>query len=165
MSGTKKHFVFAYAFLVVLPLLVLVGILHTGRNLTAPPAIDGLWDLQLNPAQDDSSSCVSIPLLIPDQTISISQSGRSLILGVPGAPRITAAGMIDGNVVRAAFTSPGHPVRAACAGLHRFILLATINRQASGSFLTGTVASPDCPTCSPVGFRAQRYSAAPRENP
>ncbi|MGC1372413.1 MAG: hypothetical protein WA824_09785 [Candidatus Sulfotelmatobacter sp.] len=161
MSGTKKHFVFAYSLLVVLPLFLLAGILHTGRNLTAPPAIDGLWNLQLDPSQDSSSSCVNIPALIPDQRISISQSGKDLIFGVPSAPTITAAGTIEGKMIHASLTSPGHSGNAACASLHRFTLLATINRQANGSFLTGTVASPDCPTCAPVAFRAQHYSAAP----
>src|SRR5208283_757233 len=47
MSRTNRNFVFAYTFLVILPLAGLAGILKTGRNLTAPVSIDGVWILQV----------------------------------------------------------------------------------------------------------------------
>src|ERR1700733_12903531 len=51
MSGTRKHFGFAYVFLVILPLAGLVGILRGGHNLKEPVAVDGIRNLHADPAQ------------------------------------------------------------------------------------------------------------------
>jgi Kef-type K+ transport system membrane component KefB len=51
MSRSRRNFVFAYAFLVILPLAGLVGILRGGHNLKAPSPVDGVWNLHADPAQ------------------------------------------------------------------------------------------------------------------
>src|ERR1700675_4660309 len=96
MFHNNRNFVFAYAFLVVLPLVGLAGILKSGRRLTAPVWIDGVWSLQVDSAQLNSLPCGKVLAAIPDKAIAISQSGRSFVLSFPSAPKLTASGTLDG---------------------------------------------------------------------
>lgn len=159
MSSTNKNFVFAYAFLVILPLVGLAGILKSGRSLTAPVSIDGVWSLQVDSAQLDALPCGRILAAIPDKTIAISQSGRSFVLTFPGGPRVNASGTLDGTTLRASFTPPESP-SGNCTGPRELSLLATVDRRADSSFLVGTVSVPNCPTCASIGFHAERQAAA-----
>ena len=159
MSGTNRNFVLAYAFLVILPLLGLAGILKSGRALAAPPSIDGLWSLQIDPAQVDSLPCDKVLAAISDKTISISQSGSVLALNFPSTSKITSLGTLDGTTVRASLNPPRESSpESGCSG-RKLSLLATIDRSAGSRSLVGTFSALDCPTCASVRFRAERQSS------
>jgi hypothetical protein len=159
MSGTNRKFVFAYALLVILPLLGLAGILKNGRRLAAPPSIDGLWSLQVDPAQVDSLPCGRVLSAISDKTISISQSGSVLAFSFPGS-RITSLGTLDGTTVRASLNLPQESSPESGCGGHKLSLLATIDRPAGSRSLVGTLSALDCATCASARFRAERQSPA-----
>lgn len=157
MSSASRNFISAYALLVVLPLVGLAGILKNGRRLTAPPTIDGLWSVQAN----DSGPCGNASNSVLQNSISISQSGRSFVLGVPGNPKIAAHGTLDGNNLRASLNASalsGAAVPQGCSA-RAFTLIAKISRVADSSVLTGSLSAEDCPTCAPVAFRAERQNA------
>lgn len=160
MSGTNKKFVFAYAVLVVLPLLGLAGILKSGRGLQAPASIDGLWSLQLDSRQLDSLPCGKVLAAIPDQAILISQSGNSFVLSFPSAPKITASGTLDGITLRASLNDMGASKERGCGDGQPFTMLATVDRRADSRILAGTFSPTNCPTCTSVDFHAQRQAAA-----
>ena len=160
MSGTNGKFVFAYAFLVVLPLLGLAGILKSGRHLQAPASIDGLWSLQLDTRQLDSLPCGKVLAAIPDSAILISQSGNSFVLSFPSAPKVTASGTLEGVTLRASLTDLGSSHESSCGDGHQYTLLATVDRRADSSLLAGTFSSANCPTCASVAFHAERQAAA-----
>jgi hypothetical protein len=160
MSGTNRKFVFAYTFLVILPLLGLAGILKSGRRLAAPPSIDGLWSLQVDPAQFDSLPCGRVLAAIPDKTISISQSGSVLALSFPSTSKITSLGTLDGTTVRASLNLPQESSPERGCGGRKLLLLATIDRPAGSRSLVGTLSVTDCPTCASARFRAERQSPA-----
>jgi hypothetical protein len=155
MSSANRNFVLAYVFLVILPLVGLVGILRSGRSLKAPASIDGVWSLQVDSAQLDSLPCGNILTSIPDKAIVISQSGRNFALSSPGGSPITGAGTLDGTTVRASLMpSPESPSRGSCGSERQLSLLATVHGKADSGSLVGTLSAPNCPTCSPVGFQA-----------
>ena len=160
MSGTNRKFVFAYAFLVVLPLLGLAGILKSGRHLQAPASIDGLWSLQLDSGQLDSLPCGKVLAAIPNQEILISQSGNSFVLSFPGAPKITASGALDGTTLRASLNDMGASKESGCADGQPFTMLATVDRRADSRILAGKFSPTKCPTCASVDFQAERQAAA-----
>lgn len=160
MSGTNKKFIFAYAFLVVLPLLGLAGILKSGRSMQAPASIDGLWSLQLDSGQLDSLPCGKVLAAVPDHAILISQSGDTFVLSFPGAPKITALGALDGTTLRASLNDVGASKESGCADGQPFTMLATVDRRADSTILAGTFSPTNCPTCASVGFRAERQAAA-----
>jgi hypothetical protein len=158
MSRTNRNFVFAYAFLVILPLAGLAGILKSGRSLTAPVSIDGVWILQVDPAQLDSLPCGKLLAAIPDTTVVISQSGGSFVLSFPSGPKITASGTLDGTTLRASITSPESSSETSCT--NQLSMLATVERRADANFLVGALSAPSCPTCPSAGFHAERQAAA-----
>jgi hypothetical protein len=163
MSGTNRNFVFAYAFLVILPLGGLAGILKSGRTLTAPISIDGMWIVQSDPAQPGSVSCGNILAAIPDKAIAISQSGPSFVLSFPNGPKVLASGTLEGTTLRASLTSQESSSETSCMSPRQFSLLATVERRANASAMVGTLSVPDCPTCTPVAFHAERQAPAPRK--
>jgi hypothetical protein len=159
MSRTNRNFVFAYAFLVILPLAGLAGILKSGRSLTAPVSIDGVWILQVDPTQLDSLPCGKTLAAIPNRSIVISQSGSDFVLSFPDGPRVSASGALDGTTLRASLTPLESPSETSCTGTPQLSLVATVDRRAESSFLVGALSAPSCPTCASVGFRAERQAA------
>jgi len=160
VSGTNRKFVFAYSFLVILPLLGLAGILKSGRHLQAPASIDGLWSLQLDSAQLASLPCGKILAGIPDQAISISQSGNSFVLSFPSAPKITASGALDGTTLRASLNDMGASKDNGCTDGQPLTMLARVDRHADSKILAGTFSPTNCPACASVSFKAERQAAA-----
>lgn len=150
MSSTGKNFVFAYAFLVVLPLVGLAGILRSGRSLHAPATIDGPWALRLDPPSN-SAACANFWTTLSEKPLSLSQSGTGFVLSLPGAPAITGSGTLDGATLHASFDT-NTAVNTGCNG-HAVTMAA--NRDLAGK-LSGTFAIADCPSCPPVGFLAER---------
>src|ERR1700682_1969337 len=128
MSRTNRNFVFAYAFLVILPLVGLAGILKSGRNLTAPVSIDGVWTVYVDPAQLDSLPCGKVLASIPDKAILISQSGRSFVLSFPSGPKVVASGTLDGTTLRATLT-PLESSETSCTDARQLAMLATVVRR------------------------------------
>jgi hypothetical protein len=159
MSRSNRIFVFAYALLVILPLVGLAGILKSGRSLTAPVSIDGVWLFQVDSAQLDSLPCGRVLATIPDKMIAISQSGRSFVISSHGGPRVTGSGTLDGSKLRASFIPPPESSFGSdCGGGRQLSLLATVDRKADSTSLVGTLWVTHCSTCASMAFRAERQA-------
>src|SRR5258708_37965571 len=78
MSHTNRNFVIAYIFLVALPVLGLVGVLKSGRTLSAPFSVDGAWKIEPGAGSLSSSPCSAFLSSVLNAPISISQSGKTL---------------------------------------------------------------------------------------
>lgn len=165
MSKTNRNFVIAYVLLVGLPILGLVGILKSGRNLTAPISIDGVWQLQADPAQLASMSCGKALGDSSNTTLSISQSGKNFSLGFgsinpSNGLRSVASGVVDGTSLRASLI-PASATSAAdggCGHGRELTLVATVNPKADPRSLAGTLSINGCPSCTPVEFNAVRQT-------
>jgi hypothetical protein len=160
MSHTNRNFVFAYIFLVVLPLVGLAGILKAGRGMAAPVSIDGLWTMRADSAQVVSQPCDKVLADVSNKTIAIAQSGRSFVLSFPSEPKLTASGTLDGTNVRALLNWPAESYDSSCVGGRELSLLASVDRRVDSNLLTGTLSMPNCPSCAPVGFHAERQAPA-----
>jgi hypothetical protein len=143
MSENSRHFVLAYALLVVLPLASLGAVLKLGRHLSAPRSVDGVWKVQLDPAQLASFPCGKSLLAAPQDTFAISQSGRTFTLtsanpASGNSPQFTAVGTIEGRTLQAKLLSgPGESSREGCGELS---LEATLDLNATSKTLVGTLA-------------------------
>jgi hypothetical protein len=160
MSGSNRNFVLAYTFLVILPLVGLAGILKAGRHLTAPISIDGLWTMRVDSTQIDSLPCGKFLAATPDQTIAIAQSGRSFVLTFPSGSKLAGPGDLNGTTLRASLTAPSESPDSSCPGGSQLSLLASLDRRVDSNLLTGTVSVPNCQSCAPVGFQAERQAPA-----
>lgn len=160
MSGSNRNFVLAYAFLVILPLVALAGILKAGRSVTAPISIDGLWTLEVDSPQIDSLPCGKVLAAVPNKTIAIVQSGRRFVLSFPSGPEVTASGTLDGTSLNASLKWPAESSAGNCAGGGPLVVLAKLDRKTDATLLTGNLFAFNCPSCAPVGFRAARQAPA-----
>lgn len=160
MSRTSRNFVFAYAFLVILPLVGLAGILKSGRHLKAPIAIDGIWKLQVDSAELNSLPCGRMLAAISEKSVAISQSGRSLSLGFSGSEELMGSGKIEGNAIQASLLKVQSSTDAACANGQTLLLSATVDQEADANSLTGTLTAVNCPNCARIAFQAQRQATS-----
>ncbi len=158
MSSTNRNFVFAYAFLVILPLAGLVGILRGGHNLKAPVSIDGVWNLRIDSAQLASLPCGKI-LAASSKSIAISQSGRSFVLSLPGTPNLAGSGTLDATTLQAEIASQESSAESCPRG-QQIALVANVDRRVNASTMQGSLSVANCPTCAHVNFQAGRQTPA-----
>ena len=161
MSGGNRNFVFAYAFLVVLPLLGLAGVLKIGRHLAAPTSIDGVWNLQVDAAQMTSLPCAQAISAFSDQAFSISQSGPDFVINSLAGSQTIGSGSLEGNHLSATINSVPVPSQNSCGTNSNFTLLAAVEGPADSKILTGKLVAGACASCAPIPFRAERRPAAP----
>jgi hypothetical protein len=164
MSNTNRNFIIAYVLLVALPIVGLLGVLKTGHTLTAPISVDGLWQLQADPARLASLPCGKTLGQNPETALAISQSGKNFTLSLANGPKSIASGMLDGTTLKASVvpTAPWSE-EAGCGASHELSLVATVNVKAEPRSLDGTLSVSDCPTCAPVEFRAIRLAPAAKK--
>jgi hypothetical protein len=156
MSHASRNFVLAYVLLVGLPLVGLLGILKSGRSLTAPISVDGAWQLQVDPAQLAALPCgKTLAENAASDSILISQSGKSLTVSLPQGPK--SSGLLQGNrlegLVVASATSAAEP---DCARAREFSLVATVDPRATPRSMDGTLSIDHCPSCPSVTFHGIR---------
>ena len=156
ISHTNRNFVIAYVFLVVLPVLGLVGVLKSGRGLTAPFSVDGVWKIESS--RPSASPCVNFLSSISNAPLSISQSGKSLVVTLGGGTK-TTMGTLDGKTIKAQFT--GADKASAECGNGSLTLTATLDPQAEPRTLNGTLAVEGCASCAPIEFHAIRQPKSP----
>jgi hypothetical protein len=157
MSETSKRFLIAYIFLVALPLLGLVGVLKHGQNLSAPISIDGTWKLQMEAGQVAALPCGQSLVSSAEPAMTISQSGRNFTLTFSSAPKIAAAGTVDGTAIKASVPAISVTAEDCKDGLN---LVASIDAKAEPRELHGTLSAGNCPSCSSVQLVGTREAQA-----
>jgi hypothetical protein len=158
MSKANRNFIIAYVVLVGLPILGLMGVLKTGRTLTAPLSVDGTWKLQADLVRLQSLPCGKA-LASPDLAMAVSQSGANFTLELVSGPKSQSSGVLDGtNWVASIMPFAGND--AECGPGREFELVAVLDPKANPQSISGTIAVSGCSACSPLEFRAFRQSSA-----
>jgi len=141
---------------VALPVLGLVGILKSGRSLTAPFSVDGAWKIE--PGHPASSPCNSFLASVSAAPISISQSGQTLVVALSGGTK-TTTGTIDGKLIKAQFAGANRS--GADCGEGSLTLTAILDPLAEPRTLSGTLSVDGCGSCTPMEFHAVRQPKIP----
>jgi hypothetical protein len=128
-----------YLLLVGLPVAGVLGILHAGRGLQAPPAIGGAW-------RTDASGQG------PAAEIVLAQSGEHVEVAVAGGPRLR--GRVRGDSVVAYARTEPSPSLADCDPRRALAFRARVDRSAAPHRMTGMVEFDE--RCLPVAFSAVR---------
>jgi hypothetical protein len=158
-SHTNRNFLLAYILLVGLPIAGLVGILKSGRKLTAPVSVDGLWHLQIDASNLASLPCGKALTDSPEPELAISQSGKNFTLSLANGPKSNASGVIEGTSVKASITpSPEWSALAGCGSDQGLTLVATVDAKTDPRTLTGQISADHCPSCSAIEFHAVRQN-------
>jgi hypothetical protein len=162
MSHNNRNFVIAYILLVGVPLLALAGVLRSGRTLTAPSSVDGAWKIEATANRPSSSPCADFLSSVAKAPVSISQSGKSLVIGVNGGNLNggkTATGTLDGKALKAQFIGAENPTAQDCSD-RGLTLTATLDPKVEPRTLSGTLSVDGCGACAPLEFRATRQVRA-----
>jgi len=158
MSRANAGFAVAYCFLVILPVLGFVLVLQQGQGMSAPLSVEGTWRLQVNAAELARLLCGEPSSAMQDNRVTISQSGKNLMLELNGRTGASGSGVIEGSVVNASFLSSTADAGMACAGGRSLTLNAAVDAHADPRSLAGTLSVEACPSCAVLEFRATRQA-------
>ncbi|SRR6266849_2318959 len=157
MSHTNRNFIIAYIVLVGLPIVGLAGALKSGRTLTAPISVDGVWTVQADPVQFAGLTCAHSFVPTQDTALTISQSGKNFTLSFGNWPKSIGAGRIEGTKLTASLVPPDSWISQAGCGSGRELSIAAIVDGNRGSrSLLGTLSVNGCPACATVRFHGLR---------
>jgi hypothetical protein len=158
-AHSNRNFILAYILLVGLPIVGLVAVIKSGRGLTAPISVDGLWRIQVDPESLASLPCGKAIAENPETTLAISQSGKNFTLSLANGPRSTSSGTIDSAAVKASIApAPDWSAQAGCGASQGLTLVATVDAKADPRTLAGHLSANNCPTCGVVPFHAVRQN-------
>lgn len=149
----NRRFAIAYAFLVGVPLLGLMAILKVGCEATAPIALGGAWDVQVDLRALEGSQCAPLPTS-GQPVLSISQSGKHLAIALD---RMQGNGSVENAQVNATLSSGD----VSCGMREgRVQLLGDVGRSAGDEQITGIIETSGCVDCAKLSFLATRRPAS-----
>ena len=155
MTNSNRNFVFAYVLLVAVPLVGLVGILRSGRKLSAPISVGGVW--KINASQDQLAALHCGKFLLAQNTaFTISQSGRAFTMNLSNSVWSATGGAIEGSTINATLIPSAAAASEAGCGEQSLSLTATVDAKASPRSLQGTLRGLNCAGCAPVEFHGIR---------
>jgi hypothetical protein len=157
VTHSNRNFVFAYMLLVALPLFGLAGILRSGRKLSAPISIGGVWKINTSPDQLAAFPCRQ--LLAENATFTISQSGRAFTLSLSNPASSATAGAIDGNTINATLIPAAVGAQDAGCG-EPLSLTAIVDSKAKPRSFEGALRAENCSGCAALEFRGIREEQA-----
>jgi hypothetical protein len=161
MPHTSRNFVVAYILLVGLPLLGLAGVLRTGRSLSAPISVGGVWKLQASAGNLSSQPCDKTLTSLSNNSLAISQSGKSLVLSFDDSAKTILSGALEGKILRASAVPARDPEsNSGCRDDQRFTMTARVDPTTEPRSLTGRLSVDGCESCVSVEFHALRQPRA-----
>lgn len=133
-----------YVFLVGLPVLGVLGVLHIGQNLKAPASVGGNWSLAWDAVPD--GGCPALPASTNAASLFISQSGPHLVMELNSGAKTNLNGVLDEL-----------HITGTVAEVETAVFQATVDRQPEPHQMSGFFAPPGCATV--YAFTAVRQPA------
>jgi hypothetical protein len=159
ISPANRNFVITYILLVGLPLLGLAGVLRSGRELVAPISVDGVWKFGADSANLPAGRCGKSLASLQDSLVTISQSGKGLVLSLNNGSQATGSGVIEGTTLNATVPLPEASTNEPGCGSNTVLTLTgTINPKAEARSMQGTISVNECTSCSSVKYQAVRQT-------
>jgi hypothetical protein len=122
-----------YFMMIGISILGILGILQLGKSLEAPASVGGVWSVQWPDLAQATAACPSIAFGAESPELTISQSGRELLITFQDSNRTAFSGRLQGLTIDAGAKQD--------PDLH---FEATIDRQAEPDRLQGRLASSQC---------------------
>jgi hypothetical protein len=151
------RFLLEYTVLVGLPFLGVLGILKSGKSLSAPPSIDGTWSLEARLDENEDTPCAEHLASFREPLLRIRQSGVFVEVSLFNGPGDRLHGRFDdGRLVAEA--------KPALFGDDVFDLLrvnGTLTEENGQRILRGVIEMPRRIDCAPVPYIASPVSGQP----
>ena len=163
MFHVNRKFVVAYALFVILPAIVLVGILNSGRKLRATVSVGGWWQLQAIAGLAELG-CVD-PKSVEGGLVQVVQSGKTLDFRLATGLTV-GTGVIEGKMIRLSVVAPRSIKKSECSGIHDSALILQLDPQNAPGVAKGYISIPGCGLCKPLEVQMVRQAKAleKREN-
>jgi hypothetical protein len=142
-----------YVLLVGLPSLGIIEVLRAGENLKPPIFLGGVWSIQVNREAADVPPCGDLPTRFDGATLTVSQSGSSLILTLGGEQKTTLAGEVRGLSVVAGSPHQSADQAPASDDSASIYFQAQVDRR---DHLRGVLKLANCPALTGLPFTATR---------
>jgi len=131
-----RHHIMLYLAFVGVPGLLLVGVLHAGRDIQPPQSVGGRWKLAADGELASALGCA--PAQEDDPVVlRVGQSGRNLRLELRDGKTVALQGQINGNQLKAE-AKPKHEKTPAVR------INAQLDRENKPHALSGTVEVAGC---------------------
>jgi hypothetical protein len=127
----------AYLFLIGIPIFCVIGILRLGENLTAPVAVKGVWLVDKQLEDSNTTSCGEYLNMLGWKEMTISQSGPDLVISFNDISHTTLLGTIDALEISAQGKNPNTPIQLE---FH-----AEFDRQSDPNRLSMVIQTSRCP--------------------
>jgi hypothetical protein len=151
---SKYRMTIAYACLVGMPLVSLVGLLRAGQHLVAPVSIGGTWNVAADFSTLPATPCTTLLVSATQPFLTLAQSGGSVVATVNNVERTTLPGSLHDMTLTIGDTS-GVANNTATNCADAIYLDATVDTRDVPRVIAGTVGIR-CPGCGAVPFRAVR---------
>lgn len=156
MNPPTTRSLLTYVFLVGLPLAGLLGVLRAGRELQAPPPVDGTW-------QTIATGTGTVAALTPvvargaDPTqLEVQQSGTYLSVDI--GPHHLSGRLRGDSLVAYPGTSAASSPGSECGRAGAMELHAALDRDADPHRLTAVLSEPGRPACPSLRWTAVRLA-------
>ena len=159
---SNRRLIVAYIFLVGLPLLGLIGILHGGQRLQAPISVAGNWNINADLSPWSGMPCGDLLGSGKPPLLTISQSGDRLVLAFNNSQATRLAGSIRGTALAAGLEDPRDPAGGQCSAGQAIGVAGEVSKDGGQRSLTGVFRLKGCQECLPVGFHAVRQAVSRR---
>ena len=136
--------------MVGLPLILLVGVLHHGRTLQAPAAVEGTWKFALNGSAATGASCDPLLRDVSGFAMSLSQSGSYLTATMVNSGRRVLRGRSEGSD----FWLESVRLNGPSPNSNLLRLTGTVRDAQGGKLMRGALLMPRSVDCPPVAFEA-----------
>jgi len=133
----------------------LAGVLKAGHTLTAPISVDGAWPL-------DTNNGTLFGQTLQNSVLTISQSGKNLVLHLNNGLETAGAGVLAGTTITATAPLP-EMATGPCKSDQALALSAVLDSKAEPKTMLGTISFPGCSSCPEVSYRATRQSRSARK--
>ncbi len=151
MNAPATRSLLTYVFLVGLPLAGLVGVLHAGRGLQAPPPVDGTWRTVAAASGPGAALTPLVPPSANPAQLEVQQSGTYLSLDI--GP-LHLSGRLRGDSLVAHTHAPAAARRATGCGHTEMELHASVDVAAEPDLLTVVLSEPGRPACPQMRWTA-----------
>jgi hypothetical protein len=149
--------VLLYILLVGLPALGVVGVLHAGKNLKPPVFLGGTWSLRVSAEVAGARPCGDSAIRLDGSTLTIFQSGPTLLITIDGEQKTLLEGEIKDLAVTASLVEQSVDKEGASSrNAIPIYMEARVDQQAGHDFLPGLLKLTGCSAFEGIPFVATR---------
>lgn len=156
----NRRLLIEYVLMVGLPLVLLIAVLHQGRTLQAPAAVEGTWKFILNGSDATGGSCDPLFRDASGFAMLVSQSGSYLTATMIDSGRRVLHGRSEGSD----FWLESGRLNGPIPNSNLLRLTGTVRNAQGSKLMHGALLMLRNVDCPPVAFEARLQTSQNRQH-